>query len=99
MSTALKRYAMVLCRALPYFALWVLVAKTSAAITLREALMSSAISAATATVLGIGVWYSCMKLPWPLRAKMHFYALQCIFSLVYALLWNLLICCVESLRG
>jgi len=99
MPTQWKSYAAVLVRCLPFFALWVLVAKTSAAISFREAFVSSSISVGAAACLGIGVWHLCDRMPWPLRAKISFYAIQGILSVIFTVSWNLLICALESIRG
>jgi two-component system, LytTR family, sensor kinase len=94
-----RSYAGVVVKCLPFFALWVLMAKTSAAISFHEAFVSSSISVGTAACLGIGVWHLCGLLPWPLRAKVSFYALQSLLSAAFAIFWNLLICLIESIRG
>jgi hypothetical protein len=84
-------------KCLPFLALWVLVAKTSTAISLQQALVSSSISVATAAGLGVGVWHLCARMPWPLSAKPSFYVLQSFFAMFYTLAWNVLICVIDSI--
>jgi two-component system LytT family sensor kinase len=93
-----KRFGAAWAGFLPLFLLWVLVAKSSAQLSLREALTSGATSMGTALGLGFLVWTTCRQWPWPLHASPFFYTLQVLFSICYALLWNVLICVSESLR-
>jgi sensor histidine kinase YesM len=99
MQRVWKHAGLLLAVGLPIFVLWVLVAVSSGQIGLRDAVAMSAISVSAALVLGVCVWYLCLWLPWPLRTKTSFYLMQVILAASYALMWNLLICCVECVRA
>lgn len=98
MQPQLRRVGFVLAVSLPIFVLWVLVTISTGQVVLRDALAMSATSVVTALSLGGVVWYLCLRWPWPLRARTAFYILQTLLAAVYAVVWNELICVVESLR-
>lgn len=84
-----RRYAIVLAAWLPFFAIWVLFAVVYAHYPLRSALVTSAISMGTASLLGIGVWHICRHYPWPLRMDVKFYLLHVFLGSAYSLVWNM----------
>jgi len=98
MLKALKRYGIVLAAWAPFFVVWMLLAMSYARMSLRSALFTSAISMGTATVLGMGVWYLCKRLPWPLRPSLRFYLAHITLAWVYAIAWTSLIYLGEALR-
>jgi sensor histidine kinase YesM len=94
----IRRYAIVLAAWLPFFAIWVLFAMLYAHYPLRAALLTSLISMGSASLLGIAVWHVCLRWPWPLRLDLKFYSLQIFFAVVYAVVWNLSVYSLESIR-
>jgi hypothetical protein len=98
MVKALKRYVILLMAWLPFFVAWVLTAKAYGQMSLLGALVSSAISMGTATLIGASVWHSCRLWPWPLHPTISFYVLHASLATAYALLWNLAVCFLESIR-
>jgi hypothetical protein len=98
MQKALHRYAMVLGAWLPFFVIWVFFTMTYARYPLPAALLSSMISMGSASLLGIAVWHVCQRWPWPLRLTLKFYLLHIFLACIYALVWNLGIYWLESIR-
>ena len=98
MLKAFKRYGMVLAAWAPFFVVWLLLAMSYARMSLRDALFTSAVSMGTATMLGMGVWYVCRRLPWPLRPSLRFYLAHVALACAYAIAWTSLICAFDSIR-
>jgi two-component system, LytTR family, sensor kinase len=98
MRKAVQRYAVILAAWLPFFVTWVFITRTYAHLPLRSALVSSAISMGSASVLGIAVWYACRRWPWPLRLNLKFYLLHTLLASMYAVLWDLSVYWLEALR-
>ncbi|MGB7847329.1 MAG: histidine kinase [Candidatus Acidiferrum sp.] len=98
MLKALKRFVILIVAWLPFFAIWVLLAMTYGQMSLPGALVSSTISMGTATLIGASVWHICRRWPWPLHPTISFYLLHAALATAYALLWNLAIYFLESVR-
>lgn len=98
MVKALKRYLILIVAWLPFFVIWVLIAMAYGQMSLHGALISSTISMGTATLIGASVWHICRRWPWPLHPTISFYLLHAVLATVYALLWNMTICFLESVR-
>jgi hypothetical protein len=98
MRETIKRYAMVLAAWLPFFVIWTLFAMLYAHYPWRAALATSLISMGSASLLGIGVWHLCRRLPWPLRLDLKFYSLQVFFASIYSILWSVIAFSLESIR-
>jgi two-component system LytT family sensor kinase len=98
MLRALKRYGIVLAAWAPFFVVWFLLAMSYAKMSLQDALFTSAVSMGTATILGMGVWYLCGRLPWPLRPSLRFYLGHVALASAYAIVWTSLICAFDSIR-
>jgi signal transduction histidine kinase len=98
MSNAIRRYTIVLAAWLPFFVIWVFFAMIYARMTLGGALITSAISMGSASLLGIGVWHVCQRWPWPFRLSLGFYLLHILLACAYALTWIITIAALESLH-
>ena len=98
MRKATKRYAIVLAAWLPFFVIWVFFTMSYARFPLFSALVTSMISMGSASLFGIAVWHVCQHWPWPLRLTLKFYLLHIALASIYALLWNLTIYWLESIR-
>jgi two-component system LytT family sensor kinase len=98
MLGALKRYGVILLAWMPFFVVWTLLALSYGRMSLRGALVTTAISMGGATALGTGVWYLCGRLPWPLRPTLKFYLIHTALALAYTIIWTTLICAFESIR-
>jgi sensor histidine kinase YesM len=98
MRGAIERYTIVLAAWLPFFAIWTLFAMLYAHYPWRAALATSLISMGSASLLGIGVWHVCRRLPWPLQLDLKFYLLQILFASVYSLSWSVIAFSLESAR-
>src|SRR5262249_52590352 len=93
-----KRCAIALAAWLPFFAIWFLVALSFARDPLAAVLMGSLVAMGSAGLLGIAVWYSCQRWPWPAGFTLNFYLRQVFFALTYALVWISAIYGLEFLR-
>jgi hypothetical protein len=98
MLKALRRYGIVLAAWTPFFVVWLLLAMSYARMSLQDALFTTVVSMGTATLLGMGVWYLCGRLPWPLRPSLSFYLAHIALASGYAIVWTFLICALESIR-
>jgi sensor histidine kinase YesM len=98
MPKAIRRYTIVLAAWLPFFVIWVFFAMIYAHMSLGAALITSAISMGSASLLGIAVWYVCQRWPWPLRLGIGFYLLHVFFALIYAIAWIGTIGTLESIH-
>jgi two-component system LytT family sensor kinase len=98
MRGAIKRYTIVLAAWLPFFAIWTLFAMLYAHYPWRAALATSLISMGSASLLGIGVWHVCRRLPWPLQLDLKFYLLQVLFASMYSIFWSVVAVSLESAR-
>ena len=98
MRGTIRRYAIVLAAWLPFFVIWTLFAMLYAHYPWRAALATSLISMGSASLLGIGVWHVCRRLPWPLRLDLKFYLLQIFFASLYSILWSVIAFSLESAR-
>ena len=98
MRKSLNRFALVFAAWLPFFATWVFVARSYAYTTLSDALLASAISMGSASLLGLAIWYLCKRWPWPIRVTIGFYLLHILFATTYTLLWLVAICWLDGLR-
>src|SRR5215472_5100712 len=98
MRGAIRRYTIVLAAWLPFFVIWTLFAMLYAHYPWRAALATSLISMGSASLLGIGVWHVCRRLPWPLRVDLKFYLLQILFASVYSISWSVITFSLESTR-
>src|SRR5262249_48215863 len=94
----IQRYALVFIAWLPFFVVWVSFGMIYAHSSLGPALVTSLISMGSASMFGIAVWHVCQRLPWPLRVSVRFYLLHILLALLYAVLWNLTVYWIESLR-
>src|SRR6201993_3767636 len=94
----IKRYAIVFCAWLPFFAIWGLYAMSYAHYRLPAALIPSLISMGSASLLGIAAWHVCQRWPWPLRLDLKFYFLQIFLASVYSILWCVSVFVLEALR-
>ena len=93
-----KRCAIALAVWLPFFAIWFLVALSFARDGFAAVLMGSLVAIGSAGLLGIAVWYSCQRWPWPLGFKLNFYLLQIFFSVIYGAAWTAAVWGLEFLR-
>src|SRR5215469_291936 len=98
MRGAMRRYTNVLAAWLPFFVIWVLFAMLYAHYPFRGALLTSLIAMGSASMLAIAVWHVCQLWPWPFRLDLKFYLLQVFFATAYAIVWNLLVYSLESIR-
>jgi sensor histidine kinase YesM len=98
MRKSLHRFALVFAAWLPFFAIWVYVARGYANAPLSEALLTSAISMGSASLLGLPVWYLCKRWPWPVRVTIGFYLLHIFFAATYTVLWFAVICWLDAVR-
>jgi len=98
MRAAIRRYTIVLAAWLPFFAIWTLFAMLYAHYQWRAALATSLISMGSASLLGIGVWHVCRRLPWPLQLDLKFYLLQVLFASMYSIFWSVVAVSLESAR-
>jgi len=92
------RSAIVLAAWLPFFALWVLFALSFARDSFRTVFVASLITMGSAGLLGIAVWHTCRRWPWPFRFNLKFYSLHVVFALLYAGAWTIAVFAIESLR-
>jgi hypothetical protein len=98
MREALKRYAIVLAAWLPFFVIWVLYAMSYAHYKLAAAIVTSAISMGSASVLGIVVWHVCQRRSWPFRLDLKFYFFHVFVASAYSFIWSIATYWLESLR-
>jgi len=84
---AIKRSGIVVASLLPFYAIWVLFGLSYGRDPLSTVLMGSLAAVGSAGVLGIGVWYLCKRVPWPLGFSLNFYLLQMLFAVIYGALW------------
>jgi len=98
MRRAIKRYAIVLAAWLPFFAIWVLLARLYAHLPLPAALVTSVISMGSASLMGIAIWHVCQRSPWPRQLDLKFYLLQVLLASAYSILWAISVYGLESLR-
>ena len=52
----------------------------------------------SASLFGIAVWHVCRRWPWPLQLNGKFYLVHLFLASLYALLWNLAVYGLESVR-
>src|SRR5262245_23645704 len=96
----ISRCAIVLAAWLPFFVLWVLFGLSFALDPSRTVFVASLITMGTAGLLGIAVWYSCRRWPWPLGFNLKFYSLHVVFAVLYAAAWTVAVFAIDSLcRG
>ena len=98
MRETIGRFGIVLAAWLPFFVIWTLFAMLYAHYPWPAALATSLISMGSASLLGIGVWHICRRLPWPLRLDLKFYLLQILFASLYSILWSVIAFSFESIR-
>ena len=98
MRKAFQRYAIVFVAWLPFFVIWVFFTMSYGRFPLFSALITSMISMGSASLLGIAAWRVAQRWPWPLRVNGKFYLLHIFLASTYALLWNLAVYWLESVR-
>jgi two-component system, LytTR family, sensor kinase len=96
--TSIRRCLITLAAWLPFFLLWTAVALSSEQVTLRDALVQGLIAMGSAGVLGILVWFTCKRWPWPLEFRLSFYVLQLALSLLYGVAWTATMIGLEYLQ-
>src|SRR5215470_16218280 len=94
----INRCAIVFAAWLPFFVLWVLFALSFARDPFRTVFVASLITMGSAGLLGIAVWHTCRRWPWPLRFNLRFYLLHVAFAVLYAAAWTIAVFAIESLR-
>jgi len=94
----INRCAIVFAAWLPFFVLWVLFALSFARDSFRAVFVASLITMGSAGLLGIVVWHTCRRWPWPLRFNLKFYSLHVVFAVLYAAAWTLVVFALDSLR-
>jgi len=98
MHPTLKRYALIFAAWLPFFAIWLFLARYYAHLPLPAAIYSSLASMGSASLLGIVVWHVCRRVPWPLNLDFRFYLIQIFFALVYTFTWLIADYSLDALR-
>jgi sensor histidine kinase YesM len=78
-----RRCAIAFAAWLPFFAIWFLIALSSARAPFAAILIDSLVSMGSAGVLGIGVWFICRKWPLPLGFQVGFDLRHLLFAVVY----------------
>ncbi len=94
----IKRFAIVFAAWLPFFAIWVLYARSYAHYSWRDALLTSMISMGSASMLGVAAWHVCQRWPWPFRLNLKFYLLQIVLASMYSFLWSIAVYWLDSIR-
>jgi LytS/YehU family sensor histidine kinase len=82
---------------LPALALWLAFAMASGQVTLLGALPLSALTMATAALLGRGVWWLTSRMPWPDKLNVRFFAVHVVGAVLYSVFWVLLTIAIEPL--
>jgi LytS/YehU family sensor histidine kinase len=82
---------------LPALALWLAFAMASGQVTLLAALPLSALTMATAALLGRGVWWLTSRMPWPDKLNVRFFAVHVVGAVLYSVFWVLLTIAIEPL--
>jgi LytS/YehU family sensor histidine kinase len=84
---------------LPLFVVWALVTMSFGRALSAAVVIESLISTGTAGMLGVAVWLSCRRWPWPLGFSVTFYALQILLAVVYGFAWTLVVKLLLATRG
>src|SRR5689334_12308745 len=97
-GTFIRRCAVGIAIWLPFFTLWALVTMSAPNARLPAVLTASLIAMGSAGLLGIAVWYACLRWPWPLEFRLTFYLLQIGLAILYGAVWTASIWVLEYLR-
>jgi len=95
----IQRCAVAIAAWLPFFAIWFLFALSYPHDRFLPVLISSLISMGSAGLLGIGVWFTCRRWPWPLGFQLRFYLLQIVLAAVYGAAWTAAVVLLEYMRS
>ena len=98
MRKILQRCAVVLAIWLPFFAIGVGFGMSYGHDPFLVVVAGTLVSAGSAGLLGIGVWFLYKRFPWPLGFNLKFYILQILFGVIYGALWTAAVYGLESLR-
>ncbi len=82
---------------LPGLALWLAFGMASGQVSLLAMLPSAVLTIGMAALLGLAVWQVCIKVPWPEKFRLRFYALHIIVALIYGSAWMIATIAVEPL--
>jgi two-component system, LytTR family, sensor kinase len=93
-----RRGAIAAAAWLPLFTIWVLSAMSFSHDRLAVVLLPSVITMGSGGLLGIAVWYTCRRWPWPAGFSIRFYVLQIVLALAYTIIWIAVVFGLESLR-
>src|SRR5437588_9813648 len=95
----IRRCAIAIAAWLPFFAIWTLVTISFGYASFSAVLIGSLMSIGSAGLLGIAVWFACLRWPWPLGFKLHFYLIQIVLAVIYGFSWTAVVWLLEYLRG
>jgi two-component system LytT family sensor kinase len=69
----------------------------SGQVSLRAAFPNAALTIGVAALVGLAVWQLCIKVPWPEKFSVRFYALHMVAAVIYGFLWMVGTIAVEPL--
>jgi two-component system LytT family sensor kinase len=87
----------VLAAWLPALALWLAFAMSNGQVSLAKAFPTAAMTMGVAALLGLVVYQFCLKVPWPEKFRIRFYALHIVAAVIYGCAWMVGTIAVEPL--
>ena len=87
MRRILIRASVVLAAWLPALALWLAFAMASGQVSLAAVFPNAALTMGVAALVGLAVWHFCIRVPWPEKFRVRFYALHIVAAVIYGFVW------------